>query len=213
MALSQEDLLKMYGYGSFGSGIGSIIGNIFGKSPVDAANKYLNKIPGQAGQYLQPYSQYGQQSLPMLQDQYNSLLGSPGGKLNEIGQNYQQSPGFKFALDQALAAGNRSAAAGGMAGSPAAQAQNMATATGLANQDYNDWMHNALGLYGEGLHGQQGMAEHGQQAGQSMADMISAQLAQQANMAYGQQSAKNQNWGNAFSNIIGSLPFIGGIFS
>lgn len=205
MALDQQQLMKMLGMGTLGAGLGGLFGG--GKNPADAANKYLNQIPGQAGQYLQPWMNAGQNALGPLQEQYNSLLGSPGDKLNKIGESYQQSPGFKFALDQALAAGNRSAAAGGMAGSPAAQQQNMATATGLANQDYNNWMQNALGLFGQGLSGEQGLAQMGQQSGQSMSDLIAQQLAQQAQLSYAGQASKNQSnpWGNILGGIGGLL--------
>jgi hypothetical protein len=89
-----------------------------------------------------------------------------------------------------------------MAGSPQHEQQNMQLATNLANQDYGNWMQNALGLYGSGLSGQQGMAGMGQQAGQSMADMIAQTLAQKGNLAFQGQSQRNQNrsdiWGNIF---------------
>lgn len=205
MALDQQQLMKMLGMSGIGAGLGGLFGG--GKNPADVANKYLNQIPGQAGQYLNPYMQAGQGAMGSLQEQYGGLLDSPGQKLNDIGQNYQQSPGFKFALDQALAAGNRSASAGGMAGSPAAQQQNMQTATGLASQDYNNWMQNALGLYGQGLSGQQGMAQMGQQSAQSMQDMIAQQLAQQAQLGYAGQASKNQS--NPWGSILGGL---GGLF-
>ena len=208
MALTQDQLMKMLGYGGLGSAAGGALGNMFGKSPQDSANKYLNQIPGQTNQYYQPYFDAGKNSLGSLQDQYSSLLGGPGEKLNDIGKNYQQSPGFKFALDQALGAGGRASAAGGMAGSPMHEQENMATATGLANQDYNNWMQNALGLYGQGLSGQQGLAGMGQQAGNNMANLIAQQLATQGQQAYEGQAAKNKSWSDVFGNIFGSLPFL-----
>lgn len=208
MALSQEQLMKMYGYAGLGSGIGGALGQFFGKSPADEANKYLDQIPGQAGQYHNPYIQSGQNSMNALNDQYSQLLGGPGEKLNEIGKSYQQSPGFQNALNQALAAGNRSAAAGGMAGSPQHEQENMGTATGLASKDYGDWMQNALGLYNQGLSGQQGMAQMGQNSSKSMSDLIAQQLATKGQQSYEQQAAKNGAWGNVFGNIFGSLPFL-----
>ena len=179
-----------------------------GKNPADSAMPYLNQIPGQASPYLDPYFQAGKGALNPLQEQYKSLLGDPGGFMNKIGSSYQQSPGFKSAMEQALTAGNHAAAAGGMAGTPQSQYQQMQMATGLANQDYNNWMQNALGLYGQGLTGEQGMAGMGQQAGQSLADMISQTLAQQGNLAFQGSRQQNQNkndlWGNIFKGA-GSL--------
>lgn len=193
MAFSMDDLLGMYGIGN---------------NPAKAANKYIGQIPNMAGQYLNPYIAFGNNALPGLQEQYGQLLGNPGEKLNQMGMNYQQSPGFKFALDQALTAGNQSASAGGMAGSPAAQAANMQTATDMASKDYNNWMQNALGLYGAGLSGQQGMAGMGLNASTNMANMIAQTLAQQGNLAYGDKSAKNQFMNNALSTMAGAAPFM-----
>jgi hypothetical protein len=188
----------------------SWLSNLFGggKNPADAAMPYLNQIPGQTNQYMQPFFQAGKDALNPLQDQYKNLLGDPGGFMNKIGGSYQQSPGFKVAMEQALTAGNHAAAAGGMSGTPTDQFNQMKMATDLSNQDYNNWMTNALGLYGQGLSGEQGMAQMGQQSGQSMADMIAQTLAQQGNLAFQGQSQKNQNqkdmWGNIFKGA-GSL--------
>lgn len=206
MALTQEQLMNMYGGSMLGAGIGGLFSGK--RNPSDAAMGYLNQIPGQAGQYLSPYVNAGQGALPVLQDQYAGLLGSPGNRLNEIGQSYQQSPGFKFALDQALGASGRAASAGGMAGSPQHEQTNMGVATGLANQDYNNWMQNALGLYGKGLAGEQGMAQMGQQGAQNMSDLIAQQLAQQAQLAFSGQASKNQSnpWGNILGGVLSLLP-------
>ncbi len=185
-----------------------------GKNPADSAMPYLNQIPGQTQQYQQPWFQAGKDQIPGLQDQYNQLMKDPGGKTNKIGESFQQSPGFKFAMDQAMQGGNHAAAAGGMAGSPQHEQQNMQMATQLGNQDYNNWMQNALGMYGQGLQGSQGMANQGQQAGQSMADMIAQTLAQQANLQFQGQRQQNQNkndlWGNAFKLGGAALGAFGG---
>ncbi len=182
------------------SGIASGIGGLFGnnKNPYDAAKPYIDNMGKEAGKYFNPYMQAGEGAIKPLQDQYSQLLGDPGKRLNDMGKNYQQSPGFQFALEQALGANNRSAAAGGMAGSAASNQNAMATATGLASQDYNNWMQNTLGLYNQGLSGQQGMMNNGLSASKSMSDLIAQQMAQQANMAYGSQNYENQNspWAN-----------------
>jgi hypothetical protein len=183
--------------------------NMFGgKNPADSAMPYLNQIPGQTQKYQQPWLQAGQNQLPGLQDQYSQLMNDPGGRMNKIGESFKESPGFKFAMQQALQGGNHAAAAGGMAGSPQHEQQNMQLATDLGNQEYNNWMKNALGQYDFGLQGSQGMANQGQQAGQSMADMIAQTLAQQGNLAFNGQQQQNQNksdmWGNIFKGA-GSL--------
>jgi len=169
------------------------------KNPADSAMPYLNQIPGQTQQYQQPFFEAGKNAIQPLQEQYGQLLNDPGAKMNKMGESFQQSPGFQFAMQQALEAANHASAAGGMAGTPQSQYEQMQLATQLGNQDYNKWMENTLGLYGKGLSGEEGMATRGQQAGQSMADMIAQVLAQQANVAFQGQSQKNENnnglWG------------------
>jgi hypothetical protein len=186
----------------------SWLSNIFkgGSNPADAGMSYLNQIPGQTLPYMQPYLNAGISALNPLQNQYANLLGGPGEFMNKMGSSYQQSPGFQAAMEQALAAGNHAAAAGGMAGTPQNQFQEMKMATDLSNQDYGNWLQNVLGLYGAGLSGAQGMAGMGQQAGQSMADMIAQTLAQQGNMAFrGEQEKNSKN-----NSLLGGLGKLGG---
>jgi hypothetical protein len=178
------------------------------RNPADSASRYLSQIPSQSSQYTQPFFEAGRRALPSLQQQYSSLLNNPGNKINDIGSQFQQSPGFNFALQQALQGANHGAAAGGMAGSPQHEQQNMELATNLGNQDYNNWLRNALGLYHSGLEGEEHLAGMGEQAGMNLSDMIAQTLAQQGNLAFQDQRQKNQNKndliGSAFKGI-GSL--------
>jgi len=205
---SQNRFMKGLGYAGIGSAIGGGIGSLFSKNPADAANKYLNQIPGQTNQYYQPYFEAGKNALPGLQDQYAKLISDPGARLNEIGSSYHQSPGFQFALNQALGGAGRAAAAGGMAGSPQHEQQNMQLASDIGNQDYYNYLNKALGLYGQGLEGNQNLANQGQQAGGNMANLIAQQLATQGQQAYEGQAAKNQGWSDVFSTAASSLPFL-----
>lgn len=182
-----------------------------GKNPADAAMPYFNQIPGQTNQYYQPWFEAGKNMIPGLTDQYNQLMNDPSKRLNDIGAAYKESPGFKFAMQQALQGSGHAAAAGGMAGSPQHEQQNMELAQNIASKDYNDYMNNALGLYGLGLNGGQNMSNQGQQAGQSMADMIAQTLAQQANMAFRGQQEKNSMSNSLWSGLgkLGGAAFGG----
>lgn len=186
--------------------------SIFGKNPADSANQYISQIPGQTNQYFDPYFQAGKNSLGPLQDQYHQLLSDPGGLMNKLGASYKESPGLQRNIQQAMQAGGHAAAAGGMAGSPQHEQENMQAATDISSKDYNQYMQNMLGMYGQGLSGQQGMAGMGQQAGQSMADMISQALAQQGANAYQGQAGRNQNRSSIFNNILGAFGGFGGLF-
>jgi len=179
-----------------------------GKNPAPGALQYTQNIPGMTLPFLSPYYNAGLGALPQLQEQFSGLMGNPGGKLNEIGSGYQQSPGFKFALDQALGSAGRAAAAGGMAGSPAHEQQAMELATQLGNQDYNNYMKNALGLYGMGLGGEQGLYGGGMQTGNNIADMIANTLQQSGNLAFRGQQERNSGTNSLMSGLgrgIGAL--------
>jgi hypothetical protein len=183
----------------------SMLGGLFGghNDPSKAGMEYYNQIPGQLEKYLSPYINRGNRAGGILEGQYGNLLNDPGGMLNKIGGGYQQSPGFKFALQQAMQGAGHAAAAGGMAGSPQHEQQNMTLATNLANQDYNQWIQNALGLYGKGLGGEEGMYGIGAKAGIGMGEDLASLLAQQGNMAYAGAAGRNQYNQQNLSNLIG----------
>jgi hypothetical protein len=181
---------------------GLLPGFFGGEDPSEDANKYIAQIPGRTQQYFDPYIKAGTAALPQLQGQYNELMSDPGGMVNKIGAGYHESPGFQFALKKALAGGNRAFAAGGMAGSPSNAAWGMETAEGLANQDYQNYLKNALGQYGLGLGGEEKMAGWGQQSGSDFANMIAQTLAQQAAYKYQGGAAQNQNMNNLLSSGI-----------
>ncbi len=194
----------------------SWLSNLFGggggyKNPVDAAMPYFNKIPEQTNPYQQPFFEAGKNALPNLENEYSSLLGNPGGKLNDIGQNFQKSPGFDFAMKQALDSIGRKGAATGVYGSPEHEQWAMETAQGLANQDYYNWLGQATGLYNQGLSGEQGLAQIGAQSGSNIANMIAQALAQQGGLAYtGQQNQNQQNsslWNNLLKGAGGLASF------
>jgi hypothetical protein len=185
--------------GAVGAGIGSMFADW--SNPADSANPYFDQMPGEISKYFDPYINAGKNALPGLQDQYGKLTNDPGARLNEIGQGYHQSPGFQFALQQALQGAGHAAAAGGMAGSAQHEQQNMGIATNLANQDYNQWLGNALGMYKTGLSGEQGLYDTGANAGMRAGENMASILAQRAKLAYEGQNAENEHEGGMWGSI------------
>lgn len=178
------------------TGPGLAIGfmNLFNKDPAKEANKYLKQIPGTVKPYYNPFIQSGQRQLPQLEEQYGNLVSNPGDILSKIGSGYQKSPGFDFAMQQALQGAHHAAAAGGMAGSPAAQQESMSLAGNLANRDYQDYIKEALGLYGTGLAGEQGLATSGMNMSDQLAKLLAGTLGSQASAGYA--GAANRNMMN-----------------
>jgi hypothetical protein len=192
--------LAMQGMGMFGN-----------NNPAHDAMGYFNQIPGQVKPYYDPYIQAGQRQLPGLESQYGQLQNDPGGRLNQIGQSYHQSPGFQFALQQALQGSGHAAAAGGMAGSPQHEQQNMELATNLGNQDYNQYMQNALGLYGMGMQGGQHLYDQGYNASNEMGQTIGNNLQSQGSLAYNGRQQQMQSQGDtlgAFANLASLAAFL-----
>ncbi len=173
--------------------LGDISDWMFGQpnNPANAAQPYLNQIPGMMQGYMNPYINAGNWALPQLQNQYSQLTNNPGGFINQMGTNFQKSPGYQFQYNQALNGINNAAAAGGMAGSPQEQQQMATVASGLANQDYYNWMNHAMGAYGQGLNGLQGMYQGGMQSANNLSTNLAQSLMSQANLAYA--GAANQN--------------------
>lgn len=206
-------------FGPWGTAIGGLAGGLYGMfgggSNANAGKKYFQQagndisgIPGAVSPYLNPYMQAGQGAMSDLQNEYGQLTSNPGQFMNKIGQNFQQSPGYQFQVNQATNAANAAAAAGGMAGSPAEQVQLAGTVNGLANQDYYNWLNGAMGMFGQGLQGQQGMMGQGFNASQNMAEALAQARMAQANLAYNQgvnaQQGQAQDQG-MFNFGLGSL--------
>lgn len=208
MAGNNDQMQQIMSMLGIGGGLGTAAGGLFGlfnkgKNPADVANNYLNKIPGQTKPYYQPYMDAGKDAMGTLNGQYGDLLS--GEKQNQLGANYKQSPGYQFALKQALEAANNASSAGGMLGSPMHQQQSMETAEGIASKDFNNYMQNQMGLYGAGLHGEEGLNTMGYNANKDYADLLGNNASQQAGYSYAGQAGKNQNQSNMLSNIFSGL--------
>jgi len=196
---------KWFGRGAGAASIGAGMYNLIhpGKDISQDSMHTLDQIPEQTAQYYMPYFNAGTDALNKSKSQYDMLSQDPGKRLNQIGEDFHESPGFKFALQQALQATGNSSAAGGMAGSPEYQQNAMNTAQGLANQDYYNWMGHATDLYKTGVNGENDIAHMGQNAGSSMADQIAQVLSDKSQLQYENNVNKNKNRQSSWGNIIG----------
>lgn len=196
--------------GAIGSGAGSLFGRF--KNPSDAALPTINGITDRISPYYNPFIERGNRAGGSLENNYNNITSDPGGFINNIGKGYQQSPGFKFALEQALQGGDHAAAAGGMAGSPQHEQQNMELATHLADQDYNSWIDKALGLYGRGLSGEEGLYDKGYGASNELGQSIGNIALQKALIKYLGQNTENQHDDGGWGALLGGAGTLAGGF-
>lgn len=191
--------------------IGALGSTLFGSDesmPQRKANAYLDKIPGILEAHYGPFEQAGVKALPTLEQQYAKLLNNPEILMSQVGSSHRASPGYRFKTEEAIKAANQAAAAGGMLGSPSHQESLMRTVTGLADQDYYNYLQNALGLYGLGLSGQTGLANMGYNAASSLGEDLSRAALNQANLEYttGQNKLARERgmWGS-LGNALGTI--------
>lgn len=163
----------------------------------------IDQIPGQMKPYYQPYINGGNWAMPQLQEQFGQMMKDPNEIISRLGQGYQQSPGYKWQLGQGEEAINNASAAGGMAGSPQHQQQAGQLASNLANQDFQNYMNQNLGLLGMGTQGAMGLGQMGYGASSDLASSLAQALMSKSNLQYAGQANKNQQTGGLLGNILG----------
>lgn len=154
------------------------------------ANRYLDQIPGIGKKYYNPYIGQGQKAGALLGHEYDKLM-NPTSFIDELMKNYSQSEGSKYAQDRLGKDIGATAAAGGFAGTPEHQQEYGDMAHKLLSGDMQQYLQNALGVYGTGLSGRQDVYNKGFEASGSLADMIAGTRASQGGLAY--QSATQRN--------------------
>lgn len=203
------------GMGSFlqSQGAGARIGGLtngifnmfFAKNPSDAANPYLDQMGGKAAQYMQPFVDKGAHAGNIWGAQNENNVNNPTAIMDKIGAGYQESPGYKYNVAAAMRGANMSAAAGGMAGTPAEQQHAQMVASGLASQDYDKYMDRGLGQYTAGMGGLSHQNDLGFMGSQQMVQALMEQLKAQAQNAYEGANTSNQQKGGAIGSITGAF--------
>ena len=190
----------------------SILSKLFGggggnKNPMDAANQYLNQIPGQAHQGYDPYVNAGLDASGKTKSQYEDMMNDPTGFINKIMNQYKESEGYGFAKDRLLKEMGNTSAMGGIAGTPLDQINQAEGVQGLLSKDMQQFLENALGRYDKGLAGEEGIATRGYDASGKLTDALGGALNQQGGLAFNdaQQNNKNKNdlW-SMFGKALGT---------
>lgn len=190
-----------------------LIGGSKGQNPGEAANKVLDQVPGTIKPYYEPYINQGQQAGNKLNDYYSQMLDDPGALYSKFGQGYKESPGYQFKLQQALNAGQNASAAGGMAGTPQNQYQQMGIAEGFANQDYEEYMKHIMDLFGGGISGNQKFQEQGYGASMGLGDSLANNLGSQAQYKYAGEDFKNKQHQQRMKNFMSLISGVGSAMS
>lgn len=199
----------------------SMLSKLFGggggnNSPMNAANQYLNQIPGVGHEGYDPYINAGQDASGKTKSAYESLMDDPSGFINSLMENYKTSEGYNFQKDLLTKELGNTAAAGGFAGTPLDQMNQGQAIQGLLSKDMQQYLQNVLGRYDKGLEGEEGVATRGYDATGKLTDILGGALNQQGGLAFQDQQQKNQNkndlW-HMFGKALGAGagPFLGGV--
>lgn len=184
----------------------------FHSNPADAAMPYLNQIPETIKPYYDPYVNAGQDALGQLMQQYQSLLSNPQSIYNMGAQGFTESPGYQYQMNQGMNAINNAAASGGYLGTTGHQQNAGNMASNMANQEFQNYLGQMLGLYGTGLKGMEGINTMGYGASNELANSLGNNLMNQGNMAYLGQSNQNQANADLFKTLLGGAVGIGSQF-
>lgn len=175
--------------------------NLFSREdPMKNANKYLEQIPGIGKQYYNPFIESGRKAGTLLEGEYGKLM-KPTSFIDDIMKNYDMSKGAIYKRDQLGRGIGATAAAGGYAGTPEHMQEYGEMSNKLMSDDMQQYLQNALGVYGTGLSGEQDIYGKGYSASDKLAELISGVLSSQAGGAF--QSASQTNASrDAFMNQL-----------
>jgi hypothetical protein len=183
--------------------------------PTKGANNYLDQISKMLPGYYQPWINAGKGALGGATNQYNQATFNPQGMYEHLAEGYEQSPGFKQQLQQALQGANQAAAAGGMAGSPMSQQWGADIAQQMTSRDFENFMNRKQNIWQTGLGGLGDQSKMGFLGSQGLGENLANVLGSKANLAFQGDAGRNtwqsgQNAGNTamMGSIAQFLPYL-----
>lgn len=171
------------------------------QNPAAAAQPYLQQIPGVGHQYYDPYIQQGQQAGQRLQGEYEKQL-DPTAFMSQLQSGYKPSDAYQFKSGELQKGMRAMGGAGGYGGTPYHQQQYGEQADKLLSGDMQQYLQNAMDIYGQGIKGEQGLQQQGFGASGSMADLMGGGLLAQGTTAATGQAQQNQNRQQLISGLM-----------
>ena len=190
----------------FGSGLGGLLGGMFGNSgkPYDKAMEEYQKYMQMGQGVQQPYLDAGKEGLGNYQEWLKGQK-DPGGFINNLMGQYQQSPYNSYLQGQAQNAGINAGSANGTMGSSALMQQMQQNAGNISQQGMDSWLQNALGINSQYGQGQPNLMQGGQGAANSLMNMYSNMGNKMGDAAYGKEAGKQNDWWNMLGGVGGII--------
>lgn len=132
-------------------------------------------------------------------------LADYGAYRGAVGGSFQASPGYEFARAEGIRGIDQAASARGLINSGARARELMRYGTGVANQEYGNWMNRLQGLAGVGQTASGQTASLGQQAGQNMAALNQQGGGALANLAMQTGQANAQGTVGQANALLGGV--------
>lgn len=183
------------------SGLGNAA-DVAGRNAAD-----WEKTLNQANQYINPYYQAGTGQLPGYQKNIMDML-NPKDFYNRMMQGYEMSPEAKFQMQQGQDAMKNAASASGTLGSGDFSKQMMDYSQNLASRDRQNYFDRIMGIFNQGLSGQQGLVGTGYGAGTQMGQNAMEAQRQRQQMLMQQamaQAYQNQAQYGGLGNLLGGI--------
>lgn len=177
---------------------------------------YLEQIPGEAHKAFDPYIERGGTAGDIMGGEFGRMSQDPTSIINEIMKKYSASPQYRMEQEAMTRAAGNTAAAGGMRGSSADIGREAHITDRLMGEDMQRWLHDALGVKGAGLSGEQGLYGTGFQASRGLEGDIAQSLSQQGSLAFQRERDKRAEhmakearrrsfWGQLVGGITGGM--------
>lgn len=158
------------------------------------ANPFIQKAMNETNQAVQPYAQFANKGSAISQ-QYDQMMNDPVANLQNIRNQYQQTPGHKKALEDSIRMANNAAVAGGMLGSPLHQDNVMESAAAVNDKYERQWVDRILNRQQFGTQGNQGLFDNSMKA-----RMYANDINAQGNSSMGNYAESNNRRNSNYQN-------------
>lgn len=196
------------GQGSGGSGFATLLNNMFNdrRKPFAEAERAYGPNMDRAAQAYNPFYQAGTQAMGNYQQGLDKMK-DPTAYLNNLMGNYKESDYAKYLQDQTSKAGMNAASASGLIDSTPFAQQMQQNAAGIASQDMDKWLRNALGINKDYLTGQSDIYGKGLTAAQGMSNVFGQRAQDEAGLAYGKEAAGQAGSGGIIGGLLKMFGF------